>query len=69
MTGPYVAYTEAMEARDYNAAMAAAREAWRTASELGVDLETTAILADNYAQLADALGNHESARDAYPRGC
>lgn len=65
VTGPYVAYTEAMEARDYSAAMAAAEEAWRTASELGVDLETTAILADNYAQLAGALGDHENARDAY----
>ncbi len=62
---PYVAYTEAMEAADYDAAIQAAQQAWRAAQRLDFDPETTATLADNYAQLAMALGEYENAGDAY----
>lgn len=65
VTEAYVAYTEALEAGDHAAAAEAARTAWRAAESSGVDLETTAILADNYAQLASALGQLEQAEDAY----
>lgn len=61
----YVAYTEAVEAGDYEAAARSARTAWRAAESGGVDAETTAILADNYAQLASALVEHAGAGDAY----
>lgn len=62
---PYLAYNEAMEAREYAAAREAALQAWRAAEAVDHDAETTAILADNYAQLASAFGEHEAARDAY----
>lgn len=62
---PYVAYTEALEARDFPVALEAAEQAWRAAKRLDFDPETTATLADNYAMLASALGEHEAARDAY----
>ena len=61
----YVAYTEAVEAGDYEAGARSARTAWRAAESGGVDPETTAILADNYAQLASALGEHAGAGEAY----
>lgn len=61
----YSAYVAAGEARDFEAAKSAAREAWQAAERLGVDAETTAILADNYAQLAGALGEHAAASEAY----
>lgn len=61
----YVAYTQAIEAGDYAAAAASARTAWCAAERGEVDPETTAILADNYAQLASALGEHVDAGEAY----
>lgn len=62
---PYVAYTNSMEARDYRAALTAAEQAWSAAARLEIDPMTKAILADNYAQLADGLGEYAQARDAY----
>ena len=61
----YVAYSEAVEAGDYAAAAEAARTAWRAAEQSGVEPETTAILADNYAQLASALAEYDRAEEAY----
>jgi tetratricopeptide (TPR) repeat protein len=61
---PYVAYSQAMEARDYPAAMASAQQAWRAAETLEFDAETTGTLAENYAQLAAALGDHSAALEA-----
>ena len=64
---PYTAYTQAMEAEDYEAARVAARQAWDAAETVGLDAETMAILADNYAQLAQALGDPAEALRAYER--
>lgn len=61
---PYVAYTEAVEAEDYERAREAALQAWRAAEDLDFDGATTAILAGNYAELA---ADPEAALDAYER--
>lgn len=61
----YSDYVEAAQARDFEGAKSAALEAWQAATRLEVDAETTAILADNYAQLANALGDFVEASEAY----
>lgn len=61
----YVAYTQAMEAQDYERALQAAHEAWQTAQATGYDPAVTVTLADNYAQLADALRQFDRAHSAY----
>lgn len=63
----YGRYQEAAEAGDSQTAMEAAEQAWRAAERTNVDAETTAILADNFAQLAMAAGDYEEALEAYPR--
>ncbi|WP_158291625.1 energy transducer TonB [Marinicauda algicola] len=61
----YVAYNAAMQAEDYERALPAAHAAWRAAEAADYDPVVTATLADNYAQLADALGRYEEAGSAY----
>lgn len=67
VSDPYVAYTEAVQAGDAEAAESAAFEAWQAAEDADIDLETIGILADNYAQVAAVRGNYEQSRDAYRR--
>ena len=62
---PYSAYSEAIEAQDYDRARRYARKAWKAAEEARFDASTTAILADNYAQLAQAAEEHDKAAEAY----
>lgn len=64
---PYRAYQTAMEAGDETAALAPAYRAWQAAEAAGVDAETTGLLADNYAALASAAGQHEQAAAAFAR--
>lgn len=64
---PYMAYTEAMQAHDYEAAFDAARQAWQAAERLNHDPETTGILADNYGELALHTGQSGEALRAYRR--
>jgi TonB family protein len=62
---PYLAYSQALEARDWETARVQARLAWRAAMDADIDPETAAVLSDNYAQLAAAFQEFEDARDAY----
>jgi len=64
---PYRAYQTAMEAGDEAAALDPAYRAWQAAEAAGVDAETTGLLADNYAALASAAGQHEQAAAAFAR--
>lgn len=64
---PYRAYQTAMEAGDEAAALEPAYQAWQAAEDAGVDAETTGLLADNYAALASAAGQHEQAAAAFAR--
>tara|TARA_R110002072_G_scaffold22253_2_gene77841 strand:- start:608 stop:1771 length:1164 start_codon:yes stop_codon:yes gene_type:complete len=64
---PYVRYQTAMESQDYDAAEPAAMAAWQAAEEAGIDIETTGLLADNYAQLAHRSGHYSEAVRAYTR--
>lgn len=61
----YVAYTQAVEAQDWETARTQARRAWTAARDQDIDPETVAVLSDNYAQLAAAFREFEDARDAY----
>lgn len=63
----YVAYTAAIDAEDYESAYASARQALRAAEQAGLDAETTAILAENYGQLAEAMQDFAVAASAYER--
>ncbi|XBQ15281.1 MAG: TonB family protein [Oceanicaulis sp.] len=67
VTDPYIAYTEALEAGDLDAAREAARQAWRAGERLKIDLQTVGVLADNFAQLALQAGEHGAARSAFER--
>ncbi len=62
---PYIAYSSAMEAEDFEAARTAARQAVRAAQRVELDAATTAILADNYAQLSEVLQDFSAAAAAY----
>lgn len=64
---PYLAYTRAQEAGDLEAAYDAARRAWRAAERLDYDLETTGILADNFAEAARRVGRYEEAAEGFER--
>lgn len=64
---PYVAYQAAMEAGDEAAAIDPAYRAWQAAEDVGIDAETTGLLADNYAALASAAGQHAQAAAAFAR--
>jgi TonB family protein len=61
----YLAYETAMEARDYNAAVEAAETAWREAERARIDRDLIGVLAANYGQLAQALGRHDAAYEAW----
>jgi TonB family protein len=65
VTTPYVAYTEALEAGQIEAARDAARQAWQAADQAGLDTLTLATLSDNYASLAMRTGQFEDATEAY----
>ena len=67
VTEPYVAYQTAMEAGDYAAAETAADLAWRAGESADIDLATTGLLADNYAQLAHRAGHYSEAVRGYMR--
>jgi TonB family protein len=64
---PYRAYQAAMEAGDEAAALEPAYRAWQAAEDASVDAETTGLLADNYAALASAAGQHVQAAAAFAR--
>lgn len=64
---PYRAYQTAMEAGDEAAALEPAYQAWQAAEAANIDAETTGLLADNYAALASAAGQHEQAATAFAR--
>lgn len=64
---PYRAYQAAMEAGDEAAALEPAYRAWQAAEDASVDAETTGLLADNYAALASAAGQHAQAAAAFAR--
>lgn len=67
VTEPYVRYQQAMEAQDFDTARTAADLAWRAAEEADIDIATTGVLADNYAQLAHRAGDYAEADRAYSR--
>jgi TonB family protein len=67
IASPYVIYSQALDAEDYETARRAAREAWDAAERLGYDTVTTATLADNYAHIASALSDHGEAYRGYLR--
>ena len=57
----YVAYTSAIDAEDYEAAYASAGQALRAAERVGLESATTAILAENYGQLAEVMQDFATA--------
>lgn len=61
----YVAYEEAMQARDYRAAAVAAETAWREADAADIDADLIGVLAANYGELASALGEYGAAYEAW----
>jgi len=67
VTDAYMAYTEAVEANDLEAARRAAREAWQAGEAAEIDAFTLAILADNYAQLSGVFEEYRNAANAYAR--
>jgi len=62
---PYVAYEEAMRAQNYDAASVSAENAWRASHSARIDPSLIGILAANYAELAQELGNYDDAYDAW----
>ncbi|MED5550105.1 MAG: energy transducer TonB [Pseudomonadota bacterium] len=65
VSNAYIAYERAIEAGDSAAAMAAAETAWRQADAHDIDPELIGVLAANYAELAMARGESESALRAW----
>lgn len=64
---PYAAYAQAMEQNDLVTARVFAQQAWEAGERLAYDPGTVAVLADNYAQIASAAGDHDAALRAYVR--
>ncbi|MFC4723983.1 energy transducer TonB [Glycocaulis abyssi] len=65
VTQPYVAYTQALEAGDLEAALEAAGAARSAGESARIDPFTLAVLTDNHAELLAALGQHRDAARAY----
>lgn len=61
----YVAYTEAIEAGNLDAALAASREAYRAGGRANIDPLTQATLAENFGFIAGRAGDPGASYDAW----